>query len=72
MMRTRQSFPRSPSWASGRERVLRVPTDAQGAIRADAFAEVLGGVKGPVIVILQAGQINTGAFDPFMEIIPRP
>lgn len=54
----------------GRERVLRVPADTQGAIRADAFAEVLAGVKGPVIVILQAGQINTGAFDPFAGIIP--
>jgi glutamate/tyrosine decarboxylase-like PLP-dependent enzyme len=54
----------------GHDRVVRVATDGQGAIRADAFAEAMENVSGPCIVILQAGQINTGAFDPFRRIIP--
>jgi len=54
----------------GHDRVLRVETDAQGAMRPDAFARTLAGTTGPAIVILQAGQINTGAFDPFRAIVP--
>ncbi len=48
----------------GRERVLTVPTDGQGRMRADAFPEL----SGPAIVCLQAGNVNTGAFDPAPEI----
>jgi len=51
----------------GRSRVTRVPVDAQGRLRADAFPRTL---EGPVIVVLQAGNVNTGAFDPFAEVIP--
>jgi glutamate/tyrosine decarboxylase-like PLP-dependent enzyme len=54
----------------GHERVIRVATDDQGRMRADAFARAIGDLSGPTIVIMQAGQINTGAFDPFREIIP--
>jgi glutamate/tyrosine decarboxylase-like PLP-dependent enzyme len=50
--------------------VVRVPTDDQGAMLAPAFVEAIGAVNGPTIVILQAGQINTGAFDLFEEIVP--
>ncbi|MBD4189985.1 aspartate aminotransferase family protein, partial [Xanthomonas citri pv. citri] len=35
-----------------------------------AFAETLRTLKGPIIAIAQAGQINTGAFDPMAEIAP--
>ncbi|MFT3673504.1 pyridoxal phosphate-dependent decarboxylase family protein [Aestuariivirga sp.] len=55
----------------GRERVLRVTTNSQGAICATDFIKAVSKVSGPLIVVLQAGQINTGAFDPFDEIIPR-
>jgi glutamate/tyrosine decarboxylase-like PLP-dependent enzyme len=48
----------------GRERVLRIPTDAQGRMRADALAEALPGVGGPLILLAQAGNVNTGGFDP--------
>ncbi|MGE0126649.1 MAG: aspartate aminotransferase family protein [Blastocatellales bacterium] len=48
----------------GRERVLTVPTDGQGRMRADAFPEL----SGPAIVCIQAGNVNTGAFDPAAEI----
>jgi glutamate/tyrosine decarboxylase-like PLP-dependent enzyme len=51
----------------GRSRVLRVPVDRQGRIRADALPRIAG----PTIVCLQAGNVNSGACDPFTEIIPR-
>jgi glutamate/tyrosine decarboxylase-like PLP-dependent enzyme len=53
----------------GQDRVKRVATDALGRIDAAAFKASLADVSGPLIVILQAGQINTGAFDPFAEIV---
>jgi glutamate/tyrosine decarboxylase-like PLP-dependent enzyme len=49
----------------GAARVKIVPCDDQGRMRADAFETMLAATAGPVIVIGQAGQINTGAFDPF-------
>lgn len=51
----------------GRNRIVRVPVDDQGRMRADAFPEI----HGPAIVCLQAGNINTGAFDPADAILPR-
>jgi glutamate/tyrosine decarboxylase-like PLP-dependent enzyme len=48
----------------GRDRVVSVPTDDQGRMRADAFAEATAAVEGPLVVALQAGNVNTGAFDP--------
>lgn len=44
----------------GRERVIRVPVDAQGRLRAAA----LPALSAPTVVCLQAGNVNTGAFDP--------
>ena len=44
----------------GRERVVRAPADEQGRMRADA----LPALNGPAIVCTQAGNVNTGAFDP--------
>ncbi len=51
----------------GRNRVVRVPVDGQGRMRADAFPILYG----PAIVCLQAGNVNTGAFDPASELIPQ-
>jgi glutamate/tyrosine decarboxylase-like PLP-dependent enzyme len=48
----------------GRDRVVRVPVDEQGAMRADAARDVIAAVGGPLIVALQAGNVNSGAFDP--------
>lgn len=45
-----------------------VPTDEHGRMRADAFEEILRAGDGPTIVCVQAGNINTGAFDPFDAI----
>ena len=47
----------------GREGNVRVATDDQGRIKVDRLAEAIGRVKGPLIVALQAGNVNTGAFD---------
>jgi len=54
----------------GHDRVVRVATDSQGTILPDAFTTAIAGVSGPAIVILQAGQVNTGAFDRFASLIP--
>ncbi|HTA42965.1 MAG TPA: aminotransferase class V-fold PLP-dependent enzyme [Bryobacteraceae bacterium] len=52
----------------GRERVLRVPTDDQGRMLANELRRVLAGLQTPVLVCAQAGNVNTGAFDPIVEI----
>src|SRR5882672_7943425 len=51
----------------GRNRVVRVPVDSQGRMRADAIPPL----SGPTIVCAQAGNVNTGAFDPLPEICAR-
>ncbi len=52
----------------GRVNVVRVSTDEEGRMRADALRAALAGAEGPKIVVAQAGQINTGGFDPFKEL----
>ncbi len=54
----------------GRERVVRIPTDTQGRMRADALEAALANIHGPVLVCAQAGNVNTGSFDPLPEIVP--
>ncbi len=51
----------------GRERVVRVPVDGQGRM----IASQLPPPEGPTIVCAQAGNVNTGAFDPLGEIAAR-
>ena len=51
------------------ERVSRIATDREGRMDAKALAAALAQGCGPAIVIAQAGQIHTGAFDPFTEIV---
>src|ERR1043166_8245630 len=51
----------------GRNRVVRVPIDSQGRMRAAA----LPSLSGPTIVCTQAGNVNTGSCDPFAEICDR-
>jgi glutamate/tyrosine decarboxylase-like PLP-dependent enzyme len=47
----------------GRERVVRIPADDQGRMRAELLPDALDeGV--PTIVCTQAGNVNSGAFDP--------
>ncbi len=51
----------------GRNNVVVVPTDDQGRMRLDMFPSL----KSPAIVCLQAGNVNSGAFDPVGEICKR-
>jgi glutamate/tyrosine decarboxylase-like PLP-dependent enzyme len=51
----------------GRDRVVVVPVDGQGRMRAEAVPRL----SGATILCLQAGNVNTGAFDPCEEIVPR-
>jgi glutamate/tyrosine decarboxylase-like PLP-dependent enzyme len=51
----------------GRDRVVRVPADAQGRM----IAAQLPPIEGPTIVCTQAGNVNTGAFDPLGEVAAR-
>ena len=51
----------------GQQRVTRVPVDSQGRMRVDALPVF----DDRTIVCLQAGNVNTGAFDPAAEICAR-
>ena len=50
----------------GRTRLTRVAVDGAGRIRAGALPRLAG----PTIICLQAGNVNTGAFDPCDAICP--
>ncbi|MFW5469835.1 pyridoxal phosphate-dependent decarboxylase family protein [Knoellia sp. CPCC 206435] len=54
----------------GRERVTRLPVDDQGRIVVGPAHEVLARLEEPAIVVLQAGHVNTGAFDDFAALVP--
>jgi glutamate/tyrosine decarboxylase-like PLP-dependent enzyme len=51
----------------GRSRVTRVPADAQGRMRLDALPLL----NEHTLICVQAGNVNTGAFDPAGEICAR-
>jgi len=51
----------------GRQRVERAPVDGQGRMRTDALPDL----DDRTIVCVQAGNVNTGAFDPAAEICRR-
>ncbi len=50
----------------GRDRIIRIPVDSQGRMRADALPPL----DDRTILCLQAGNVNTGAFDPATAICP--
>jgi glutamate/tyrosine decarboxylase-like PLP-dependent enzyme len=51
----------------GRSRVRRVPCDAQGQMRLEEFPKLAS----RTLVCVQAGNVNTGGFDPIGEICER-
>lgn len=51
----------------GRKRVIRVPADEQGRMRA----ELMPALDNRTIVCIQAGNVNSGAFDPAEAICRR-
>jgi glutamate/tyrosine decarboxylase-like PLP-dependent enzyme len=52
----------------GGARVQRIQADGQGRMIAADLARALAAVTGPVLVCAQAGEVNTGAFDPLREV----
>ncbi len=54
-----------PLLGFGRAQLVRLPTDNQGRMRADKLPPI----KGPTIVCMQAGNVNSGAFDPAHAVI---
>jgi len=52
----------------GTSRVIEIPADEQGRMRLDLTRAALYGTEGPTIVVTQAGNVNTGAFDPIGAI----
>jgi glutamate/tyrosine decarboxylase-like PLP-dependent enzyme len=53
----------------GTRQIVNVSADEQGRIRTDALAAALRRAEGPLIVCLQAGNVNTGSCDPFPAAI---
>ncbi|MDO6413781.1 pyridoxal-dependent decarboxylase [Sphingomonas sp. BIUV-7] len=54
----------------GARRLTLVDADEMGRMRPESLAKALGQGTGPAIVIAQSGQLNTGANDPFAQIVP--
>jgi glutamate/tyrosine decarboxylase-like PLP-dependent enzyme len=52
----------------GADRAHRVASDSEGRMEPRALEEAIAQVEGPKIVIAQAGQMNTGAFDPLAQV----
>jgi glutamate/tyrosine decarboxylase-like PLP-dependent enzyme len=55
----------------GQANIIDVPVDECGRLRPETLAaELKRDSDRPAIVLLQAGDLNIGAFDPFTELIP--
>ncbi len=55
----------------GKHAVTALPCNQQGQLEPDSLAHALEVKESqPTIVLLQAGDLNIGAFDPFAELIP--
>ena len=46
-----------------------VAADGQGRLKPDALRTALAAGSGPTLVVLQAGNVHSGAFDPFVEAV---
>lgn len=53
----------------GQRAIVVVDADSQGRIEPHALERSLTQGAGPAIVCLQAGEVHTGAFDPFAEAV---
>jgi glutamate/tyrosine decarboxylase-like PLP-dependent enzyme len=55
----------------GEKHILKLPVDGDGRLRQEALTEALErSPDQPTIVVLQAGDLNIGAFDDFANLIP--
>ena len=54
----------------GEKQIVTLPVNDEGRLRTHALKAALESEDGPAIVVLQAGDLNIGAFDDFEELIP--
>src|SRR6266851_8293936 len=55
----------------GSEHIVDLPVDSQGQLLRDVLQhELQSDPSAPTVVLLQAGDVNTGAYDAFDELIP--
>ena len=55
----------------GKRNIVELAVDGEGRLRpADLEAELRRSPDSPAIVMMQAGELNTGAYDSFAELIP--
>jgi len=52
----------------GTRTIVRVDSDDQGRMRADSLRASMRTLDGPTIICAQAGNVNSGSFDPLQEI----
>lgn len=52
----------------GRGNIRSIAADAEGRMRVDALRAALAATRAPAIVCAQAGEVNTGSFDPLADI----
>ena len=63
--------PGRPLRRIGSEELVVVRADDQGRmIPAELESALAAGGDGPTVVCLQAGEVHTGAFDPFAQLVP--
>ena len=53
----------------GLDAIINLPVNDAGCLEPDVLAKALNGDE-PTIVVLQAGDLNIGAFDPFEPLVP--
>jgi len=54
----------------GLDHVVRLPVESDGRLAPETLEHALAAERGPAIVLLMAGDLNTGIFDPFEALIP--
>jgi glutamate/tyrosine decarboxylase-like PLP-dependent enzyme len=54
----------------GERAVCEIPTDDEGRVTEASLTSALDANPGPTIVVLAAGDLNTGVFDSFRTLIP--
>lgn len=52
----------------GARELIEIEADANGLMKPDALAAAARNLSGPTIIIVQAGHIHSGGFDPFARI----
>lgn len=52
----------------GYSSAIEVASDAESRIEVEDLRKTLSGLEGPTIVCVEAGNVNTGSFDPFAEV----